>query len=598
MKKLGGILTALIWLLFTVPTVAGGTMYYFEAVASFADADMIALLLWGSVMLLMVGLVTLISRWMKLEPGILRPGEGASRALEIICCIILVGAGIYFRIGQEFIAFWSRQDGRNPVVEAAMVTLDQTAYASADPVTNIYIWLLNQLFYLVGNLSMAAAGMQLVLFTVTCALLYFLVRRCYGALTAVICLGGIMLLPEMIRASMYCSPEILLFLIAVILGWVLHLTLDKRMAEHSTVLLDFLLLVLFLVGCVYVNQSEWVPVTGEIFLERILEVSRQTILVPGVLCSVIFLFLEKRKPAAAVNMMMAVLLILVQMLGLPDSVGCAAALGIVMSVLLGISLDGLLVKAPASREEEAEPETEEPDFEALSEENFVSAEQSAEGAPAAQPENDAASENDAVAASQGESEASPEAGEASSEAAKARDEEKAESAQPEAEKSAESAPAAQTESNTAPENDDAAALQGESVVSAVTVDTDELRADDATAAQTKGTVTLQTESNTASENDAVASQGESSAAPAAANTAAPQVEGSASTAAKDDKEANEIAAAAAVQEASQEAAEIYVPESMEIPKRKKRARIDFDREFSEEEMNFDIVVKDDEEFDR
>ncbi|MCD8380855.1 MAG: hypothetical protein LUC95_11210, partial [Lachnospiraceae bacterium] len=189
MKKLRGIFTALVWILFTVPVMTGGTIYYFEAVASFTEADMIALFLWISILLLATGFTALLDRWTDLRPGVLGMGKGASLALEIICCVILAGAGIYFRIGQEFVTFWSRQDG-NLVVEAALVTLDQTAGGFHDPVSAVYVWLLNKVFLLAGNLMLAAAGMQLVLFIVGCILLYFMIMRCYYGLSEGVCLGG------------------------------------------------------------------------------------------------------------------------------------------------------------------------------------------------------------------------------------------------------------------------------------------------------------------------------------------------------------------------------------------------------------------------
>ncbi|MCD7862281.1 MAG: hypothetical protein LUG61_01915 [Lachnospiraceae bacterium] len=478
MKKLRGITKALIWVLFTVPVAAGGTIYYFEAVASGAQADVIALLLWISVMLLVTAFTALLCRWTEQKPGILCLGAGASAALEIICCIILAGAGIYFRIGQEFVTFWSEQDG-NPVVEAALVTLNRTVDGQTDLVTSAYVYLLNQLFLLVGNLSLAAAGMQLMLFIVGGVLLYFLVRRCYGAFPAVICLGGLMLLPEMIRASMYCSPEILLFLLAVILGWILHLCLDGRLNRLSRALLDLLVLALFTAGCVYVDRPQWDGLSGEILFDRVLAASGQTALVVGILCAVIFLFLESFQ-TVAVYMLMAVLLMAVQMLGLVGHVGCMAALGIVMSTLLGISLQGLLFGEPSEEEEQAAETVEE-----------------------SMPESPVVSAQTAM-----------------------KQEEKTES---------------------------------------------ELAGDDG---KSDGQTLVKTEMTLAEES-----------------AAAEMVE-------KNIPEAAEKPSKAEEKNADQVRPEIFIPETMETPKRKKRAKIDFDKEFPEEDLNFDLEVKEDEEFDR
>ncbi len=507
MKKLRGITKALIWVLFTVPVAAGGTIYYFEAVASGAQADVIALLLWISVMLLVTAFTALLCRWTEQKPGILCLGAGASAALEIICCIILAGAGIYFRIGQEFVAFWSEQDG-NPVVEAALVTLNRTVDGQTDLVTSAYVYLLNQLFLLVGNLSLAAAGMQLMLFIVGGVLLYFLVRRCYGAFPAVICLGGLMLLPELIRASMYCSPEILLFLLAVILGWILHLCLDGKLNRCGRALLDLLVLALFTAGCVYVDRPQWNGLSGEILFDRALAVSGQTALVVGILCAVIFLFLESFQ-TTAVYMLMAVLLMAVQMLGLVGHVGCMAALGIVMSILLGISLQGLLFGEPAEDEELAVEE---------------------------------------------------------------QDAEKVEETTP-----GSSAVSAQT-----------AMKQVEKTESELTGD--DGKSDGQTLVKTEMTLAEKNVQTAAGETGAVSNEKDEKAA--GETTVATE------TVEKNIPEAAEKPSMTEEKNANQARLEIFIPETMEIPKRKKRAKIDFDKEFPEEDLNFDLEVKEDEKFDR
>ncbi len=520
MKKLRGIFTALVWILFTLPVAAGGTVYYIEAVASRTEADMTALLLWTCVILLLTGLAAVISGWTKKRPGILCPGKGASLALEIISCIILVGAGIYFRIGQEFVAFWSEQDG-NPVVEAALVTLNRTTGGFHDPVTAAYEFLLNRVFLLVGNLSLAAAGMQLVLFITGGLLLYFLVRRCYGAFTAVILLGGLMLLPEMIRSSMYCSPEILMFLGAVILGWVLHLCLDRRLKGQSAALLDFLVLALFIAGCVCVDQSEWTGISGESVFEIVRAAGGQTAFLLGILCAVLFLFTEVRQ-MAAVYMLMAVFPTVVQLLGLEGNVGLMAALGIVMSTLLGILLDGLLFGKPV-----------------------------AEAAEAAQGTVPNADEAEAV------SQKTETAGEAIQETTSALPQEKPEEILQE-----------ETEEGLEETDDVHLSKQTEETLQK-TVDLSLKEKPEEVSQETADVFPKEKTEEILQEADG------------------------------ENRKGGEQEISEPVTETVQEAEpEIYIPETMEIPKRKKRSKIDFDREFPEEEMSFDLEVEDGEEFDR
>ncbi|MCD7737936.1 MAG: hypothetical protein LUH58_02695 [Lachnospiraceae bacterium] len=341
MKKMGGVLQAFVWLIFTVPVAFGSTIYYFEAVASYTSADVIALLLWICVILFLFMLTALLRRWTEKRPGFFQLGEGAALVLELICCIILVSGGIYLRIGREFVTFWSTQDG-NPVVEAALVTTSGLSLNQADFLSNAYVYLLNQLFMLVGNLSMAAAGMQLALFAVSCFLLYFLIRRTWGVFCTVVCLGALMLFPEMLRISMYCSPEMLLLLGVAVTGWLLHLCFDRFLERGYEAALDLLLLIWLLAGCMYYQRAQTQGIFEVPLSDRISAVGGQTALLAGLLSLILFLFIRKEKKAPAIYMFMAVIILTIQTLGMQDDMGCQAALCVVMTLLLGLLLRDLL----------------------------------------------------------------------------------------------------------------------------------------------------------------------------------------------------------------------------------------------------------------
>ncbi|MCD8130693.1 MAG: hypothetical protein LUE16_05355 [Lachnospiraceae bacterium] len=479
MKKMGGVLKALVWLLFTVPVAFGSTIYYFETVSSYAAVDVVALLLWGCVILLLFLLGAFLCRWAEKRPGFFRLGEGAALVLELICCVILVAGGIYLRIGREFVAFWSSQDG-NPVVEAALVTASGLSLNQADFLSNAYVYLLNQLFMLVGNLSMAAAGMQLALFSVTCFLLYFLVRRTWGALCAVICLGALMLFPEMIRLSMYCSPETLLLLGVVALGWLLHLCFDRFLKRGFEAAPDFLLLICLLAGCIYYQQTP--GISGVLLSERISAVGGQTALLAGLLSLIFFLFLRKEKRAASVYMVMAVIVLAAQLMGMQEDMGCQAALCVVMTLLLGVLLRDLL-GGEENGEEEEYAEIQWTGTEDLS-------------LPEDEPLEEAEAEEKELPA---EEESIPE---------------------------------------------------------------EKLQ-------------TLREEGMPEEKPQPVKEEGMS-----------------------EEKLQPVIEESMPEKEAASARPEIFIPKSMEIPKRKKRAKIDYDKDFSETEMKFDIEIPDEEEFDR
>ncbi|MCD8326780.1 MAG: hypothetical protein LUC90_08925 [Lachnospiraceae bacterium] len=356
MKKLGDALQALVWLLFTVAVGFGSTVYYFNTIASFAATDVIGLVLWGVLILMVFVLALLLHQLTDRKPGFFRLGDGAALVLEMICCVILVAGGIYLRIGQEFVAFWSEQ-GENPVVEAAYVTALGLTESWSDLFSMAYVYLLNQLFMLVGNINLAAAGMQLVLFSIFCFLAYFLVRRLWGAFCACVCLGGLMLLPEMIRVSMYCSPEILLILAAVILGWVLHLCFDRFMRNGSKAALDLIVLICFAAGCRYYQSAQGLTVPEFVFQESALAVSAQTALLTGLLGLIFFLFANgKAQRASAVYMLMAVIILAAQMLGMQSDAGCQTALSVVMVLIFGLTLQGVLAGRASEEEDGMEPE--------------------------------------------------------------------------------------------------------------------------------------------------------------------------------------------------------------------------------------------------
>ncbi len=351
MKKMGGVLQAFVWFIFTVPVVFGSTIYYFETAASYAAADVFVLFLWGCVVLLLFALAALLCRWAAKRPGFFGLGEGAALVLELVCCVILVSGGIYLRIGREFVTFWSTQDG-NPVVEAAFVTTWGLSLNQADFLSNAYVYLLNQLFMLVGNLSMAAAGMQLALFAVSCFLLYFLIRRTWGAFCAVVCLGALMLFPEMLQISMYCSPEMLLLLGMVVVGWILHLCFDRFLERGYEAALDLLLLIWLLAGCMYYQRAQTVEMSGTPLSERVFAAGGQTALLTGLLSLMFFLFIKKEKKAVTIYMFMTVIILAVQMMGMQEDMGCQVALCVVMTLLFGLLLRDLLAGEENDKETE------------------------------------------------------------------------------------------------------------------------------------------------------------------------------------------------------------------------------------------------------
>lgn len=371
MRILGRTVQTVIWLIFAVLVVFFSTVYFLDQVISYSAVSVYSIVLWGAVLFNTFLLLLVAHLALGRNPGFLRLGGFSAAAVELACFLVLLGAGLYFRLGETFASLW-RESG-SVLVQAAMAGEDAAlsgagaeSVASGGILFSAYVSLLRQGYLLFGNRELVAPGMQLILFFVTAVLLYFLIRRSWGSITAVFVWGCLMLLPGMLRFSVESDPFVLLLLSAVLAGWILHGFLGwliarirgRRLSRGQEAWMDLVPVGLCAAWSVYVSLRQgWtfpdgLPVTdvsalaGTGLWRNSVTVSGQEILLFGLAALLMFLFLEERREVSAYAVMAAVLLLL-QLLGLDGGGGCGVLLYAVLSLLAGTGVEALIFSGGA-----------------------------------------------------------------------------------------------------------------------------------------------------------------------------------------------------------------------------------------------------------
>ena len=126
---------------------------------------------------------------------------------ECICAVVLLGAGIFFRIQAMFQA-----EVQSAYFEAARVTEGQAVPMVVHGAVYAYLQLLHLLFLVFGNKMMAAVIWQMILQITAFLLLYIGVKRTAGRGSALVMLAFAMLSPGMAEKSVTLSPDMLFLL--------------------------------------------------------------------------------------------------------------------------------------------------------------------------------------------------------------------------------------------------------------------------------------------------------------------------------------------------------------------------------------------------
>lgn len=367
MRIVGRMAQSAVWLVFSVLVAFGSTVYFLDRIISDSAVSVYSVVLWSAALINIFLLLLILRLIVNKMPGSLALTGAFAVITELACFLILTGAGLYFRLGTDFAHLW--KGGSLALSEAAMVgedallTLDGTdALSSAGYIPAAYVRLLHQCYLLLGNREFVAPGVQLALYLIAGVLFYFLVRRVRGSVSAIFVWGGLMLLPEMIRFSVESSPFILVFLGAVLLGWVLHILAGfVRYLMHRSgpdrrpvAWLDLVPAVLCCVWSVYDSLRQgWSFNTGFFAAGSLgfrdtglwksgVAIAGQEILFAGMAVSLIFLFVEERWEAS-LYALMAVLLLILQLLGLDSEGGLGVLLCVVLSLMAGTGVEALLL---------------------------------------------------------------------------------------------------------------------------------------------------------------------------------------------------------------------------------------------------------------
>lgn len=131
-------------------------------------------------------------------------------AAEAVLAVFLLAAGVVLRVN----AMSSAEGGRE-YFEIAAVAEGKTIPLLVHGAEYLYLQLLHGVFLLLGNQYAAGIWLQIVLQLIASVGLYLIMHRLAGAVSALIAFGFCMCAPYMIQASMVLSPEMLYFLLLV-----------------------------------------------------------------------------------------------------------------------------------------------------------------------------------------------------------------------------------------------------------------------------------------------------------------------------------------------------------------------------------------------
>lgn len=175
--------------------------------AGFAGSG-VWLLLCGLLVFLLHGLV-------QKSNGFWESGSIRAHVAEGVIAVILLGAGIAFRV--------SGLDGAGQdaaYYELAMVAEGQTIPPVVHGATYVYLQLLHVIYVIFGNRFFAGIWLQIVLQMIACVFLYAAVRKQTQAVAALVALGFVMAEPAMVREALTLSPRMLLLAVYAVAAYV------------------------------------------------------------------------------------------------------------------------------------------------------------------------------------------------------------------------------------------------------------------------------------------------------------------------------------------------------------------------------------------
>ncbi len=256
MKRLSIIPEIFIWLAFSVLTGFGYAFSFFEYIGGRAEMSALDIVIPTLVWLVLAAFCAFLLRQIKLTGRSVQLTVGEGLFLEISVLLLLLAAGWVFRFMEPFRGVWPANLD-NPFFEVAKVDRNEYwhNYKSAHPASRIYIYFLHFLFLVLGNIYEAGALAQFVFLMAGAVFWYMAVRKSLGVITALFTLTGAMLLPDSIIASVQYNPMMLLFAFYGLVAWLL-----ASLAEST----DFLWLTAIgaLVAGIFVGAAPLLDISG------------------------------------------------------------------------------------------------------------------------------------------------------------------------------------------------------------------------------------------------------------------------------------------------------------------------------------------------
>ncbi len=154
------------------------------------------------------------------KEAVLRPSTVKPLLLEGVFLLLLLVGGSILRFADSFQTIWTHGTDKSFFL-LAQVTENGLAYANPHVASKLYVFLLNVVCLLFGNVYEACAFAQFVLFLLAVSVWYFLIRKVVSPIAALIFATGAMLLPDVIALSVSCNPIVLVFLLFGITAWTL-----------------------------------------------------------------------------------------------------------------------------------------------------------------------------------------------------------------------------------------------------------------------------------------------------------------------------------------------------------------------------------------
>lgn len=220
MKRLSIIPEIFIWLVFSVVAGFGYAFSFFEYIGGRAQLTATDIVIPTLVWLLLAAICTFLLRLAQKTRCFVNFSKYESLFLECSVLLLLLIGGWLFRFTEYFQGVWPLNPD-NEFFQYAQVLQQTKVYLNPHPASRLYVGFLHIVFLLLGNIYEAGALTQFVLLLLGVFFWYPAIRKTFGPIVAIFFTAGAMLLPDSIVASMQYNPMMLLFAIYGFIAWVM-----------------------------------------------------------------------------------------------------------------------------------------------------------------------------------------------------------------------------------------------------------------------------------------------------------------------------------------------------------------------------------------